>query len=448
MNRVRRLVAFLLAAVAAGAITVGSSPGRDAAATSSYAFVPDSENDQVVVLNASLTEITRINVGNEPVGIDWSPDGSTVYVASRDGQLAVIDATTYAVTMHTVNAGTYLLGVNVIPDGRYVFIGANAFFVDDAGVWRFDTLTNTSTRVIGGSGVWDTEFSPDGSILYVARSFESKIQAYDVATFTLLNEITLPGSEPTDIVLNRAGTVAFVPHGSPSPGDYDVYVLDLPSLTLIAQVPAGRSPTQAALTACEERLYVSNYEGNTVTAIDLTSGYPVTSYAPIAATDPSYVFSLSIDPADGAILLAQDSPNAVIRVTISGLSFTTATATFSGGSTGQVARGNFFAPQPAPDCGDDDSDGDGIPDDEDEGPASNLAATVVIGGTDTGVPNTVLATGCSIADLIAQAAAQATNHGQFVSAVAHLTNTLRRQGIITNAQRTAIRRAAAHANIP
>ncbi|MFN0094796.1 MAG: thrombospondin type 3 repeat-containing protein [Dehalococcoidia bacterium] len=95
-----------------------------------------------------------------------------------------------------------------------------------------------------------------------------------------------------------------------------------------------------------------------------------------------------------------------------------------------------------------DSDGDGIDDADDACPASTLTPTVVIGGANTGVPNILLPDGCSIADLIAAAAATATNHGQFVSAVAAVTNMLKDAGYITGAQKGAIQRAAARAAIP
>lgn len=71
------------------------------------------------------------------------------------------------------------------------------------------------------------------------------------------------------------------------------------------------------------------------------------------------------------------------------------------------------------------------------------SATVVIDGCDSGVPNTLFANGCTISDLIAQCAAGAKNHGQFVSCVTHLTNSLKDQGLITGEQKSAIQSCAA-----
>lgn len=95
-----------------------------------------------------------------------------------------------------------------------------------------------------------------------------------------------------------------------------------------------------------------------------------------------------------------------------------------------------------------DADGDGVVDDEDCNPNSNLAATIVIGGNDSGVPNTVFENGCSMSDLIAQIAGASTNHGNFVSGVAQLSNGWANSGLITGRQKGAIQSAAARSNIP
>jgi hypothetical protein len=95
-----------------------------------------------------------------------------------------------------------------------------------------------------------------------------------------------------------------------------------------------------------------------------------------------------------------------------------------------------------------DSDGDGIADDQDPCPQSDLSATVVIAGQDTGVPNNFVAPGCTIADEISDCAATAGNHGQFVSGVAHLANALANGGGISKSDKGALQSAAAHANVP
>jgi hypothetical protein len=79
---------------------------------------------------------------------------------------------------------------------------------------------------------------------------------------------------------------------------------------------------------------------------------------------------------------------------------------------------------------------------------SLLTLTVVIDGCDSEVANILLPTGCSLSDEIAMCAANAENHGKFVSCVSHMTNDLKKDGIITGKEKSAIQSCAAQANIP
>ena len=94
-----------------------------------------------------------------------------------------------------------------------------------------------------------------------------------------------------------------------------------------------------------------------------------------------------------------------------------------------------------------DADGDGVCGDVDDCPNSNLSPTVIIAGCNSGVPNTLFANGCTISDLIAHCASGASNHGQFVSCVAELTNSLKAQGVITGKQKGAIQSCAGKSSI-
>jgi hypothetical protein len=94
------------------------------------------------------------------------------------------------------------------------------------------------------------------------------------------------------------------------------------------------------------------------------------------------------------------------------------------------------------------SDGDGVPDGMDACLGSSPEATVVVDGCDSGVANTLFPNGCKISDLIGDCAADASNHGQFVSCVAHLGNRLKKNGTISGADKGAIQSCAAAASLP
>lgn len=93
-----------------------------------------------------------------------------------------------------------------------------------------------------------------------------------------------------------------------------------------------------------------------------------------------------------------------------------------------------------------DIDADGVADSVDSCPGTVLSPTVVIGNgkfSQTGVPNKILPTGCSLQQLIDANYPGAKNHGAYTSAVSNLTDQWVAAGIITPAQKDAIMRAVA-----
>lgn len=73
---------------------------------------------------------------------------------------------------------------------------------------------------------------------------------------------------------------------------------------------------------------------------------------------------------------------------------------------------------------------------------------VIIDGCDSGVPNAEAPGGLTISELVADCAEEANNHGQFVSCIARVTNDLKKNGIITGPQKSALQTCAAEADIP
>lgn len=105
------------------------------------------------------------------------------------------------------------------------------------------------------------------------------------------------------------------------------------------------------------------------------------------------------------------------------------------------------AEPPSLTCFSSDSDGDGVEDAEDQCSDSDLSDSVAVGSETTTVPNALLDGGCSINDLLQQAAAGAGSKDEFMSAVANLTNVLKQAGHLTGSQKGAIQSAAARSGL-
>jgi hypothetical protein len=96
-----------------------------------------------------------------------------------------------------------------------------------------------------------------------------------------------------------------------------------------------------------------------------------------------------------------------------------------------------------------DSDGDGVPDDQDQFPNSILTPTVIFGDVDTGVENRVNEDGASIADLFDALEPESgwKNHGQAVSSSVKLVKRLLRDGTIDASEAQALRSGVAQSNL-
>jgi hypothetical protein len=93
-----------------------------------------------------------------------------------------------------------------------------------------------------------------------------------------------------------------------------------------------------------------------------------------------------------------------------------------------------------------DADLDGVADNVDTCLDSDLAETVVIGECDSGVANTLLEDGCTIAQRIMACADGVVNHGEFVSCVSRFTNGLKPR-VLSGAEKGAIQSCAAQSSI-
>ena len=93
-------------------------------------------------------------------------------------------------------------------------------------------------------------------------------------------------------------------------------------------------------------------------------------------------------------------------------------------------------------CAPPDADDDGVPDDEDNCADTDLRPTVAIGDCDSGVPNTLDAHGCSLADLVVEqvhaAITGTTNHGKFVSEITKSLQSMVDDGLISPADKAAL----------
>jgi YVTN family beta-propeller protein len=134
----------------------------------------------------------HLAVGKGPEGIDISPDGSAVWVATReDGNVHIIDTARNTVKK-TLSAGQFPIRVKFTPDGKRVLI-SNAQGGDLA---IFDAATHQVVkRIPMGEQPIGILISPDGKWAFIAASASHKVLRVDLDKLELAGEIK-PGNVP------------------------------------------------------------------------------------------------------------------------------------------------------------------------------------------------------------------------------------------------------------
>ncbi len=107
-------------------------------------------------------------------------------------------------------------------------------------------------------------YSPDGKEIWTSQmDAKGKVLVYDANTYTLKNTINV-GKEPAEVTFSSDGSTAFVANGM----DNSVSVINPNTKTVIATILVGKNPV-GAWTGSDNRMYVDNEDGQSVSIIDV-----------------------------------------------------------------------------------------------------------------------------------------------------------------------------------
>jgi YVTN family beta-propeller protein len=210
----------------------------------------------------------------------WGQVG--IYVTNTDANIVtVVDQTTNAV-IATIPICNHPDDVLLNPSGTRAYISCG-WFGQAGAVAVIDTSTNTViTTITTGLGNFTRGLavSPDGSRVFVTSIDSNIISVIDAATNTVIG--TVYGLDrPVGVVVNPAGTRAYVTNGGTYPTASTVSVIDTFSMAIIATIPVGVSPHNLAISPDGTKLFVPNQDGTRgwVLVIDATT------YATLASID-------------------------------------------------------------------------------------------------------------------------------------------------------------------
>jgi YVTN family beta-propeller protein len=251
--------------------TIGSVSGTTTVTRGQIAVVTNNLGDNVSVLNGTSVQAT-LTVGDGPMDVAITPDGTTAWVLNNDGS-----------TIQTVTLGTNLVsapigssnprGISMDPAGTYAFIVRGA---QDPGldVLRTSDFTGVVNIPLPGHAVrFDVATASDVWITDSNRTAnQGQVLRYNRNVGDITDSVVV-GKTPYGIAINPAGTRLYVTNRDSN----TVAVINTSNLTRVATIPVGSQPRGVKVTPNGSFVYVANQGTNTVSVINTTTNLVTTT---------------------------------------------------------------------------------------------------------------------------------------------------------------------------
>lgn len=232
-------------------------------ATSSFAFVTESNLNRVAIIDASQ-RVARafVPVGNNPVAVAARPDSLKAYVLNNgDSTVSVISTQENAVIGAPIPVGVSPVAIAIQTGGAYAYVASDV----GNSLSVIDTSTDTEIqRVTGLAGpkklVWDNRLRR----VYVVNSGGSiSIFSASAAQLELIRTVTTSASQVGIGVLDD-GSKFYVLYAG-TPGTVDVF--DAQSFTVRKTITVQNDPVSIAASPGASKVYVVNRSGDPATAV-------------------------------------------------------------------------------------------------------------------------------------------------------------------------------------
>ena len=252
-------------------------------------YVPMNGLGYVTVINTTSEAIvSNVSVGGGPTSAAFDPENGYVYVSTGSSTVAVINGTTNVVVDH-VQVGTQ-------PDDAMVD-GANGNVLVTNSASNNITVINGTTNKVEATittPTWPTwmTYDPTAKRVYVADVGINGLMVIDGLTNRVVDNISFPLSfgpdQPTYDVKNG---LLYVLAG---PGNLFVVNTTINAVVGNYSFPSFMDPMSLNLNPVTRYLYVTDWDANTITVVNDTTG----SLVGVVKVG-SYPQMLTIDPATG-----------------------------------------------------------------------------------------------------------------------------------------------------
>ncbi|MCM3748202.1 hypothetical protein M3223_12640 [Paenibacillus pasadenensis] len=240
-------------------IPVGNNPVQiNVSADGTRLFAANGGARSISVISASTNQVIRMlrDVGSEPFGCVQA-QGKLFVPDHFSGYVTVLNARTGR-AVQKIPVASRLLNAVTDTAGRKLYVTSLV-----RNIWIIDTLRSKLQASIPAGATWGLAFSPNGRRLFVNHYVSNQTAIYNAGTNQLLKRIPV-GLGPIGIALSNDGKRAYVTNSRSG----TVSVIQLAACRVIKTIPVGRLPYGAVITRDDRKIYVTNYGADTISVID------------------------------------------------------------------------------------------------------------------------------------------------------------------------------------
>ncbi|MDX2282648.1 MAG: serine hydrolase, partial [Bacteroidia bacterium] len=317
-QQVRRLLLTLTLAFAA----LGQAMAQP------FAYVANTLSSNVSVINLATNTVTAtIAVGNVPVDIAPSPDGSQLAVVNAtSGTISLVNTATNAVS------SSFSVGSGIPSDALYSADGTKLYVsflsLNEVRVYNVPAGTLATTISFAG-GPTDMALRPGTNLIYVVRSSFGELGVIDAATNTVTGTtIVLEGlqgsnsSNPFAIRITPDGSKALVPNSSAFFSN--VVNLGTNAVSRVQQFGFDafmNGSIEVAISADGSRALITQEAGGVLSVIDLSTNEIINDIF-FNPTDQPIGVAISADGTTAYVALTAADEVAIIS-DLTGINYTT-----------------------------------------------------------------------------------------------------------------------------
>jgi len=294
-----------------------------------YGYVTDASpyfNIVTVFNQQTMQTIQNITVGNLPLGIVTSPNGSYVYVSNYDSNnVSVINTATNTV-IKSINVGTSPGSIGISPNGLFVVVANSAS--GNVNIINTRTYTNYIVNVGGNPGGYISSsyatsipdgiaFSPNNTFVYVSNA-DGNVSVINLNTYSLFKQVTVSSYPVNGLAISKNGNYLYaLVNEYPGSGiDYGSHlsVINTKTFSILYNISTDWDPTGIAIGPGDYNAYVTSYYNSTISVLNLTTRTKSYSISLPSNANPIGIY---LSPGNTSLYVADNGINNITIVNIS-----------------------------------------------------------------------------------------------------------------------------------